>query len=207
MARARKRLAVPKNAPAVDLPAIMAHARRQAAALDKQRVDMELVCARLADGYRAAGLLPWPQSAFFDAVADLETDTDTDERLALAVSLLDLDTVRTALAELNLTGKHIAASMRAGFVDFARLHPLLTLNLLHQAPPRVEEFSRSFAMQMGFRIADESIADSLARLAQLDYGKLLADAEAARQAAQARMEYLKKKQEEEMARRRPRGKH
>jgi hypothetical protein len=83
---------------------------------------------------------------------------------------------------------------------------VLNLSLLRQSDIRIEEFARHFADHLGVFWHGESAEQSKLRLQQLDYKRLLAEAEMARKQAEERMEYLRKKQDEEGGRRRRRGK-
>lgn len=195
--------AVPKTAPELALPAVMTHVSRQAALLENQTIEAELVRARLADGYRAAGKDPWMPEAF-DRAADV-LDADGWRRLGIAVALLDVKTVAEALAKKPI--RDVASHIHTAFFDFVTAHPLLTAALLRQSGQRTEEFARSFARYFGCRINGETPDVSDARLQQLDYHHLLDEAESARQTAQERMEYLKNLHAEQREQRRPRGKH
>jgi hypothetical protein len=82
----------------------------------------------------------------------------------------------------------------------------LSLDLITQSPLRVEEFARHFLAHLGVGVQGEARGDSRQRLERLDYRSLLAEAERARQGAEAQMEYLRKLQEGVDARFAPRGK-
>jgi hypothetical protein len=164
-------------------------------------IEPGLVRARLADRYRDAQLMPMPPRDFDDLVCGL--DAEAWRRLALVVAALDCDEVRRVLP--GLLGPLVAAQVRRAFVDFARSTELLTLDLLRQSPHRVEEFTRSWLDRLGASVEGETEEQSRERRTRLDYGRLLAEAERARQEAERRMEQLRKRQEE-ASRRARRGK-
>lgn len=165
-------------------------------------VEPELVRARLADRYRDVHISFIAPEAFDALSAGL--DPEAWRRLALAVSMLDFDSIRANLA--GVLTEPAAVHVREAFVGFARSTPLLTLELLRQSPLRVEEFLRRWLAGLGATIADETSEQSRERLDRLDYGRLLAEAEQAQGAAEARMEKLRKLQAEQLARRVRRGK-
>jgi hypothetical protein len=195
--------------------------------------DPDLVRARLADGLRDAGLLP-PTPDEFDALAG-GLDDEGWRRLAVLAGALDHEDVRSALPELAKTRppadllalgfagaldpKDVRAALpelakvrppadllALGFVGVAWTTPLLTLELLARGPLRVEELARRLLAGLGLAVRGESPKGSAERLERLDYGRLLAEAERAKDAAADRMEKLRKLQDEQEARRSPRGK-
>jgi hypothetical protein len=166
-------------------------------------VDPDLLRARLADRCRDAALQPAPP----DVVAAMlgELDTESLRRLALVTSALNLDEVRAA-APWRLAHGPIEERVRGCFVEFARGSDLLTMELLRQSPLRVGEFARKLLVVLGLRVAGESAEESRLRLERLDYGRLLAEAERAKEAAEPRLAALRKLQEEREKRRAGRGK-
>jgi hypothetical protein len=169
--------------------------------LETKDIEPPLVEARLADCYRELDREPVPQQQFERLVGGL--DPDAWRRLALAVGALDHPDIRSALARLTTTA---VEQVTAGFVGTATATDALTLAMLRQSDVRVEEFARHLADRLGIFWQGESAEQSKKRLQQLDYKRLMAEAEEARKQAEQRMEYLRKKQEEELARRRRRGK-
>jgi hypothetical protein len=189
--------------PEVDVAALEANLGAAVARTAGRPAEPDLVRARLADGCRDAGLRPLLPHEFDRLAADL--DEAAWSRLALLVGALDLDGVRAALAakaEATVT----PVLLNAAFVRPARAAALLTPELLRQAPLRVEELARRFIAALGARVRGESEQASRERLRGLDYGRLLAEAERAKQAAAGRMERLRRLQEEQEARRPRRGK-
>jgi hypothetical protein len=165
--------------------------------------DPDLVRARLADGLRDAGLRP-PTLDEFDALAD-GLDDEGWRRLAVLASALDQEDVRSALPQLAKV-RLPAELLALGFVGVARTTPLLTLDLLAQSPLRLEELARLLLAELGLAVSGESARASRERLGRLDYGRLLAEAERAREAAAGRMEQLHKLQDEQERTRPRRGK-
>ena len=98
------------------------------------------------------------------------------------------------------------SSFRAQMVSFIAIMLLLTMAVLRQSELRTEELARKLARHLGVGIWGESDEDSERELERLDYGRLLAEAERAKVLAEDRMAYLRERQEEELRRRRPRGK-
>jgi hypothetical protein len=88
----------------------------------------------------------------------------------------------------------------------ARQTEVLTLSLLRQSDIRIEEIARHLAASLGVGWRGETPEQSKNRLHQLDYKRLLAEADEAKKQAEERMEYLRKKQVEDAARRTRRGK-
>jgi hypothetical protein len=165
--------------------------------------DADLTRARLADRCRDVNLTPVLPEEFDRAAAAL--DAEGWRRLAVLVAALDLEPVRAALVPLaNTWPMHQVVS--AAFTGLAQDTPLLTLEVLSQSAQRVEELTRRFLAALRAGIAGETSEISKRRLDLLDYGKLLAEAEKAREAAADRAERLRKLQEEQESRRSRRGK-
>jgi hypothetical protein len=191
------------GAPALDLAALRAHLGDAVVPLAGRSVEPELVRARLADRCRDAGLTPLLPLEFDVVTAGL--DEEAWRRLALLVGTLDLDEVRQALPAL--TADHpLRDLIDNAFTGLANGTPLLTLELLRQSPLRVEELARRFLAALRATVRGESAKVSKQRLERLDYGRLLAEAERAKQAATDRMEQLRRLQEEQEQRRPRRGK-
>jgi hypothetical protein len=185
--------------PRLDLAAVQRALAEGAARAAGRDPEPELVCARLADRCRDAGLSPLLPEEFDALVAGL--DDETWRRLLLLVGLLDLEAVRDAVAAVTPL-KEVAGT---AFTGVARSTPLLTLELLRQAPLRVEELARRFILALGATVRGETPEVSRQRLERLDYGRLLAEAERAKQAAEDRVEQLRRLQEQQERRTR-RGK-
>lgn len=190
-------------APQLDALGLQAFLTNAVSLCAGRRAEPELVRARFADRCRDAGLEPLlPEE--FDALAD-GLDVEAWGRLALLVGALDLESVRSVLPVLTAV-RPLADLVSTAFAGLARETPLLTLELLRQSPLRVEELARRFIAALGGAVRGESPQVSRQRLARLDYGQLLAEAERAKQAAADRVEQLRKLQEEQENRRPRRGK-
>ena len=153
--------------------------------------DLPLLRARLADHCRDAGRDPVAPDEF-DAL-DNALDEEADRRLAVLVALLDAGPKLLT----GLPGESTLPLVRRAFFEVARETPLLTADLLRQSPLRAEEFARRFALALGAPIQGESAEASRHRLERLDYGRLTAEAEKAKAAAEGRLEKLRQKQEEQ----------
>jgi hypothetical protein len=164
--------------------------------------DPDLTRARLADGLRDAGLLP-PTPDEVEILAQ-GLDGEGWRRLAVLAGALDQEDIRAALPELARS-KPPSELLALGFVGVAWTTPLLTLDLLARGPLRVEELARRLLAGLGLAVRGESERTARERLERLDYGRLLAEAERAREAAAGRMEHLHKLQDEQ-ERKRARGK-
>jgi len=187
---------------AIDLGPLEAALAEIVPRLENAEVEPDLVRARLADGYRDAGVNPPVPDAFDKLVPDL--DAEAWRRLALAVCALNLPEVCATVPGLVGNAGAIA-QVKEAFVGLALATPLLTMTLLRQSPLRVEEFARHFLARLGTAVSGETAAQSRERLERLDYGRLLAEAERAKVSAEERMEYLRQLQEDQ-ARRARRGK-
>ncbi len=132
-------------------------------------------------------------------------DAECWRRLALLVSAFEDQPTRKMLASL-VASRELSEIVEEGLIGLARESNLLTMAVLRQSELRTEELARKLARRLGVRIWGETEEDSERELERLDYGRLLAEAERAKVLAEDRMAYLKERQEEELRRRRPRGK-
>jgi hypothetical protein len=187
----------------LDLDLLRARFAEGSTRLAGRAVDPDLVRARLADCSRDLGLLPLLPSEGVTRTRDL--DEEGWRRLALAVSGLELPAVRQALAPASAVPGFVG-QVHDALIGLARELSLLTTDLLRQGPLRVEEFARQFVTRLGALVKGEAPDESRRRLQRLDYARLLAEAERAKLSAEERMEYLRKLQEEQEARRPRRGK-
>jgi hypothetical protein len=85
-----------------------------------------------------------------------------------------------------------------------RAKHLLIMAVLRMSALRLEELARAWLAALGIGIAGEDAARSLAALQRLDYERLLAQVEQARQAAEGRMAQLQEAQDEDDRARAPR---
>jgi len=166
----------------------------------QQKVDIQLVHARLADHYRDMELNFIAPQDFQILVEQL--NEEGRQRLALAVAGLDHDELKKALG-LKTDG---VEQIKHCFFNFAMETNLLTMELLRQSPLRVEEFARQFLASNGADIEGETKAESQQRLARLDYRRLLNEAEQAKASAEERMDYLRQLRENQERRLGRRGK-
>lgn len=165
--------------------------------------DPYLTRARIADGFRAAGMSPATPKEFDLAAAKL--DGESWRRLAVLATAWDVEPFRAALPLLTADSP-VTKVVTDGFITVASSAPLLTLDVLSRSEPRVEEFARRFVTGLRAIVEGETAAESKQRLDKLDYARLLAEADKAKAAATKRAEKLKKLQDEQEERRAPRGK-
>ena len=140
----------------------------------------------------------------FDAQA-VGLDEETWNRLGALAFALDLPDVRAALAVLAVARPPLQL-LDEGFLGVARRTPLLTLELLRRSALRVEELTRRLAAGLGIAVRGESPRASRERLQRLDYERLLAEAERAKESAAARLEELQRLQDQQEQSRPRRGK-
>lgn len=171
--------------------------------MEDREIEPDLLRAQLADHCRDADLSPVDPQAFDRWTTDLKTEDW--RRLALAVSALEDPPTRKTLATLAQV-RELDEIVEAGLIAFARESELLTMAVLRQSELRSEELARKLARRLGVGIWGETEEQSEEELDRLDYGRLLAEAERAKELAEDRMAYLRERQEEELRRRRPRGK-
>lgn len=156
--------------------AIMADVLRD---FETAAADVDVARAKWADLCRDLGMNP------FDP---LELDSLTTHfdgaaagRMALIVVMLE----RGAISRDVLTrilDKRIRAATKGGIVEPVQASQLVTIELLSQSPLRREELARRMILGFGASIRGEKLADSRAALERLDYGRLMAEANRARQA-------------------------
>ncbi|SIO65815.1 hypothetical protein SAMN05444166_7846 [Singulisphaera sp. GP187] len=183
----------PPRRASVTLGPLVDHLTAEVARWEGALVDLDLLRARLADRCRDGAIQPAPPAVVAEMFGGL--DTEGLRRLALIVSALDLDEIRASAPWLLVHGS-IVDRIRGCFVELARGSDLLTMELLRQSRLRVEEFARMLLIALGLGVAGESAEESQVRLVRLDYRRLLAEAERAKEAAEPRLAALRKLQEE-----------
>jgi hypothetical protein len=189
--------------PQVDLNGLQVRLTAGVAWWAGRPADPDLVRARLADGCRDAGGDP-PTPEEFDArAAGLEDEAWN--RLGALAFALDLQDVRASLAAL-VVARPVLELLDAGFIGVARQTPLLTLELLGRSALRVEELARRLVAGLGAAVRGESPRVSRERLDRLDYERLLAEAERAKQSAADRLAALQRLQDQQEQNRPRRGK-
>ncbi|MCA8989190.1 MAG: hypothetical protein KDA78_16200 [Planctomycetaceae bacterium] len=161
---------------------------------------LPLVRARFADACRDVSVRPVTGEEFRTAWKQL--DPSDQYRIALSVSALEVDIVLGRVPEFSPEGS--AATLLIRLVEFSQRLPLLKLDVLQQSDIRLEEFTRHFCADWELPIQGEESAQSEARLREIDFGRLMREAESARDSAEERMAYLRKLQEDEEQTRRPR---
>jgi hypothetical protein len=189
--------------PQVDLSGLQVRLPAGVAWWSGRPADPDLVRARLADGCRDAGVDPPTPEEFDTRAAGL--DDEAWNRLGALAFALDLQDVRAALSA-GAVARPPLEILDAGFVGVARRTPLLTLELLGRSALRVEELARRLLAGLGAAVRGESPRASRERLERLDYERLLAEAERAKQSATDRIEELQRLQDQEEENRPRRGK-
>ncbi len=191
-----------KGSGKVEVPVapVVAAMARAAAQLEAVDVDGALVAARLGDRCRDASVEPMEYETFDAASRSL--DTQAWRRLAVLTSALDQPELRAGVeSALQSRG---ATEIVGAFVATAKAKTKLEMGVLCRSPLRVEELARDLLARVAAPIEGETREQSRAALERLDYERLLALADQARDAAKQRMDYLKKAQEEDDKARRPR---
>lgn len=186
-----------------ELDVVVAQLCQIAPDIECKEIEPALVHARLADHCRDVGAYPMPSDEF--VVATRELTVESWRRLALAVGVLDEPACTAAFATMSKRTP-IRQLVRDGFVRPAQELDVVTVSMICQSEVRMEEFARLLASALAIVWKGESAAQSKKRLNQINYRRLLAEADAAKMSAKERMEYLRKKQEEDDGNRRPRGK-
>jgi hypothetical protein len=160
---------------------------------EKSDPDLDLLRARLADLCRDMKLNPMEPEA---AMAQLKAmDVESQKRLTFAVAGFVHEGAQQALTVKSRS--YSAVQLIELLTGFARAHSLLTTEILLQSSVRREEFVRQLCARLDAQVVGETSEESAERLAQLDYGKLLAAVEAAKLSAEGRTAYLRKLQEEQ----------
>jgi hypothetical protein len=189
----------------VDLDPVMQAVHGQAHELAGGEPDADLLRACWADLCRDREVAPM-EPAEFDA-ACAAWDEEAWRRAELVVGIFeDLEQVSELLPKLAPKEGDVGRLWRENVVGLVGATDALSLDLITQSPLRVEEFARHLLAHLGVGVQGEARGDSRQRLERLDYRSLLAEAERARQGAEAQMEYLRKLQEGVDARFAPRGK-
>jgi len=184
----------------VPLGPVAAAMARAATLYETRDADAALVRARLADACRDASVDPMAPTRFDASARDL--DAEAWRRLAALTVTLDAAELRAGvLGALQLSG---ADAVIASFVETAKHKPRLEMGVLCKSSLRVEELTRALLARIDVPVAGETREQSRVALERLDYERVLTLAEQAREAARARMENLKKAQEEDDKARGPR---
>ena len=163
-----------------------------ASAAASQEPEPALTEARLADHYRDEGIPPlWPGQ--LRTVTAKLTPADW-QRLAVIVALLGEPALRQVLPAL-LHVRPVRDQVQ-GLADVATVLATLELRALAASPVRAEELARRVARELRVAIAGETPQESSARLARIDYTRLLANVDSARADAEAQSVELQRRQRE-----------
>ncbi|MEZ6129814.1 MAG: hypothetical protein R3C59_14115 [Planctomycetaceae bacterium] len=160
-----------------------------------------LAQARFADSCRDAGVRPVSTERFAETWVRLAEESRV--RFCIALAALDVEAVRNRLPSLCSDAADAGVCLNL-LQEFAERLELLTADMIQQSDVRLEEFARHFCAMAGLTIEEETAERSAARLHEINFARLMKEADAARSSAEDRMAYLRKLQEEQEATRRPR---
>lgn len=190
----------PAKPPALALPVALEAMHEAATVFEHGEIDGALLRARFADDCRDADTEPVEPAQFDAAVGEL--DPDGWRRLSALIALGRRPELAPILrAIIRLRG---AAAVLAAVLGVVRGKRLLTLMVLRISALRREELTRAWLAALGIAIAGETAQQSAAALIRLDYERLQAEAERAREAAEDRLAQLKKAQDDDDRARAPR---
>ena len=189
--------------PVWELPFVLRHITGAVPELEAREIQPDVIRARLGDAFRDEGVLPPAPDRLMRLCTSF--NPETWRRFALAVSLLEHEQLRKVIP-LAVAKSDALRWVQEGLVTPSVELTLLTLQVLRQSDMRREEFGRHYALRLGVEIEGETVPESVAHLRSLDYAQLMADAAEAHKQAEEPMDYLRKLQEGEQRRRRPRGK-
>ncbi len=176
----------------VELDAVMHGFRRALPSVERHGANVLLTRARLCDFQRSLGPADCPKPHELDE-ASRDLDSEGWRRLDLLVGVAPLLT--KAIQRSHELDPEPGQIWRDAFVGLALDMPLHTIVLLRESHPRREELARNWLLRLGIPIDGETPERSLERLERLDYARLMAAADAARDAADDRLQYLRKLQE------------
>jgi hypothetical protein len=164
-----------------------------------------LIEARLADHYRDEGVVPLAPH-FFTMITSGMDDADW-RRFAIIAGMFARPEVRAVLGPVS-ERMSVRDQVHNGIVAPAKALRAVEPRILATHMVRAEELARRVAEGLGVAFAGETAAQSAARLAKIDYTRLLAKVDAAKASADEQMAELLRRQEDEDARieRRRRGK-
>ena len=158
----------------------------------------KLLCrAKFADICRDCSLVPVSGSVFSSEWDRF--DEQATKRFGLALSGFRIEAPLFALQENS--------DAKVGLQKVSSLateHDQLTLDVLVRSDVRLEELARHFCAKWQLPIANETPEASANRLYDIDFGRLMREANDAKTSAKDRMAYLKELQKEQEESRRPR---
>ena len=156
-----------------------------------------LTRARYADCCRNCELAPVNETTFESVWKNF--DENSQQRFSLVLSGFELESPQAALRQIGDAQKGLNR-----IVELAADHKQLTLDVIEKSDVRLEELARHFCAKWQLPIEDESETASAQRLHEIDFGRLMREADAAKSSAEDRLAYLRKLQEEQEETRRPR---
>lgn len=147
--------------------------------LEIAAADLDVARAKWADLCRDLGMNPFDPLELDGLTTHF--DRAAAGRMALIVVMLERGAISRDVL-IRILDKRIRTATKAGVVEPVQASQLVTLELLAQSPLRREELARRVILGFGASIRGEKLGDSRAALERLDYGRLMAEANRARQA-------------------------
>ncbi|MBS0260890.1 MAG: hypothetical protein JSS02_02950 [Planctomycetes bacterium] len=197
-----KRLFGKRRSVKLDLDELIAQFGVAVERWEDRDVDWDLLRAQFADAFRDAGLMPVAPDRFLQEGADL--NSDAARRFAVWLTAFSLpetiELLPQLIEKLNGNSAQLLLSIKAA----AQSLVMLTPSTLRQSDVRLEEFARHFCSRLHIDIQGETREKAARRLHEIDYARLVEEAERAKNSATERMEYLRKLQDAESETRRPR---
>jgi hypothetical protein len=162
--------------------------------VDPDDVDPTLIEAVLADCYRDEGIAPLAPDAFAAATAHM--DEADWQRFAVIATMFTIDEVRAVIGAVSKR-MPVRDQLEKGMIATAQALKAVNLQVLSGSMVRAEELARRVARGLGISFEGEILAASAARLAKIDYTRLMANVDAAKASAEEQMAELLKRQEED----------
>lgn len=184
-------------APAWDIAIAANMAAEVAADVASSPSEPALIEARLCDHYRDEGVVPL-EPHFFTVITSGMDDSDW-RRLDIIAGMFARPELRAVLGPVS-QGMPVRDQVHNGMVVPAKALRAVDPRILATHMVRAEELARRVAAGLGVAFAGERAAQSAARLAKIDYMRLLAKVDAAKASAKEQMAELLLRQEHEDAR-------
>jgi hypothetical protein len=153
-----------------------------------------LIEAMLADHYRDEGVVPLAPH-FFTMVTSGMDEADW-QRFGVIAGMFARPELRAVLAGVS-EQTSVRDQIHYGMVAPAKALRAVEPRILATHMVRAEELARRVAKGLGVAFERETAAQSAARLAKIDYTRLLAKVDAAKASAEEQMAELLKRQEED----------
>ena len=169
---------LPESVP-ISLDAVLAVMVEVLAEFDASVADLDVARAKWADLCRDMGSSPLDPLEI-DGLTNY-FDRGAIARLSLIVVMLERGAITRDVLQ-RIVNQRLSAATKGGIIEPARVSQLVTLELLVQSPLRREELVRRMILGFGASVRGEKLADSRAALERLDYGRLMEEANRARQA-------------------------